>query len=204
MSKNIKKNFYERLGISDDSASPSEIKKAYRKLAKEHHPDSGGDEDSFASINEAYNILSNPETRAMYDAGEDVNSYLTGEKKAKKRLCEVMNYVIERPTFMADHTDVIVRMREEINETTIKMHSDLENNAIEIRKKKAIKDRLKKAPFLEAYIAETIEFLEEKEKTIIKDLECQDIMLELLSDSSYAFDEDTEDPMLLERDTWDE
>ncbi len=61
------KDFYQVLGVSRD-ASDEEIKKAYRKLAHQHHPDKGGgDEAKFKEVNEAYQVLSNKEKRSQYD-----------------------------------------------------------------------------------------------------------------------------------------
>ena len=60
-------NYYEILGIDQD-ADQSAIKSAYRKLALKTHPDNGGDEEEFKKINEAYEVLSNPEKRQMYDS----------------------------------------------------------------------------------------------------------------------------------------
>ena len=60
------KDYYNILGISKD-ASPTEIKKAYYKLAHKYHPDKGGDEKKFKEINEAYQVLYNKEKRAQYD-----------------------------------------------------------------------------------------------------------------------------------------
>lgn len=61
------KNYYDILGLSQD-VSQDEIKRAYRKLAHKHHPDmDGGDEKKFKEINEAYQILGNPEKRSQYD-----------------------------------------------------------------------------------------------------------------------------------------
>ena len=57
---------YDTLGVSK-SASPEEIKKAYRKLASQHHPDKGGDTAKFQQIEEAYRILSDPTQRQQYD-----------------------------------------------------------------------------------------------------------------------------------------
>jgi molecular chaperone DnaJ len=55
------------LGISKD-ANAAEIKKSFRKLAHQHHPDKkGGDAEKFKEINEAYQVLSSPEKRAQYD-----------------------------------------------------------------------------------------------------------------------------------------
>jgi DnaJ-class molecular chaperone len=64
-----KRDFYEVLGISKN-ATKDEIKKAYKRLAKKHHPDvdkSAGAEQKFKEINEAYQILSDPQKKAAYD-----------------------------------------------------------------------------------------------------------------------------------------
>ncbi len=62
-----KKDYYETLGVNK-SASADEIKKAFRKSAIKHHPDKdGGSEDKFKEINEAYEVLSNPDKRQRYD-----------------------------------------------------------------------------------------------------------------------------------------
>lgn len=62
------KDYFAILGIEQD-ASDTEIKKAYRELAKQHHPDvskASGAEAMFVEINEAYEFLSHPERRAIY------------------------------------------------------------------------------------------------------------------------------------------
>lgn len=65
-----KRDYYETLGVSRD-ASPSAIKAAYRRLARQHHPDvNPGDDTSeqrFKEINEAYQVLFDPEKREVYD-----------------------------------------------------------------------------------------------------------------------------------------
>ncbi len=61
------KNYYDILGVSK-GASADEIKKAYRKLAHQYHPDKGqGNEDKFKEVNEAYQVLGNTEKRGQYD-----------------------------------------------------------------------------------------------------------------------------------------
>lgn len=63
----MSKNYYEILGVPK-SASDDEIKRAYRKLAHEYHPDkTRGDDKKFKEINEAYQILGNREKREQYD-----------------------------------------------------------------------------------------------------------------------------------------
>ena len=57
---------YSTLGLAK-TATPDEIKKAYRKLASKHHPDKGGDTATFQKVEEAYRILSDPQQRQQYD-----------------------------------------------------------------------------------------------------------------------------------------
>jgi molecular chaperone DnaJ len=67
----VDKDFYAILGIAKD-ASDADIKKAYRKLARQHHPDTNSgnsaSEKKFKDISEAYSVLSDPEERQQYDA----------------------------------------------------------------------------------------------------------------------------------------
>src|SRR5258705_13910974 len=63
-------DYYKTLGV-ERSADAEEIRKAYRKLARKHHPDlNPGDkaaEDRFKKVQEAYDILSDPKKKTMYD-----------------------------------------------------------------------------------------------------------------------------------------
>ena len=59
-------DYYKTLGVARN-ATADEIKKAFRKLARKHHPDTGGDEAKFKELNEAYEVLSDDKKRKLYD-----------------------------------------------------------------------------------------------------------------------------------------
>ena len=92
------KKFYELLGVDRDT-STADIKKAYRKLAIQHHPDKGGDEEKFKELTRAYEVLSDPEKKEKYDqfgeegisdnggggGGGDMFDFLSGRSRQQGR-----------------------------------------------------------------------------------------------------------------------
>ncbi|QSZ30562.1 hypothetical protein DSL72_000118 [Monilinia vaccinii-corymbosi] len=81
LKKSKRKDYYKILGVEKD-ADENQIKKAYRKAAIIHHPDKNRDdphaEERFKDIGEAYETLSNPEKRARYDSGVDLEDPMDG------------------------------------------------------------------------------------------------------------------------------
>tara|TARA_B100000700_G_scaffold328591_1_gene446940 strand:- start:945 stop:1640 length:696 start_codon:yes stop_codon:yes gene_type:complete len=74
---------YKVLGVNYND-SQSDIKRAYRNLAKCHHPDKGGDERIIISINAAWEILGDSESRKKYDLKYKVNQYKIDELQARE------------------------------------------------------------------------------------------------------------------------
>lgn len=94
--------YYEILGVSED-ASFSEIKKAYRSLAKSYHPDAGGSKEKFQKLSEAYECLSDSFARQQYDSslknesnGRDYNRDRGGQGSEDNRFrpsqADIENY----------------------------------------------------------------------------------------------------------------
>lgn len=79
-------NYYELLEI-EVTATTTQIKAAYRKKAKQHHPDHGGDPELFKEIQAAYECLSSPEEREFYD--------LTGAAKGSDIMNKVASIIRE-------------------------------------------------------------------------------------------------------------
>ena len=84
-----KKDFYEVLGVPE-KASAADIKKAYRKLAKQYHPDANPGNpkaaERFKEIGEAYSVLSDAEKRKQYDNMRRLGAFGFGRERAKKNL----------------------------------------------------------------------------------------------------------------------
>lgn len=84
LKKSKLKDYYKVLGVPRD-VDGATLKKAYRKLALQSHPDKATNEEKdaaekrFAEINEAYEILSDPQKRRLHDMGEDVNDPTAGQ-----------------------------------------------------------------------------------------------------------------------------
>ena len=82
----IEKDYYKVLGVSRD-ADEREIKRAFRKLTVQHHPDKAHQngvspeeaQKKMAAINEAYEVLSDPELKARFDRGDDPNDPTAGQ-----------------------------------------------------------------------------------------------------------------------------
>ena len=100
-----KRDYYEVLGVSK-GASEEEIKKAYKKLARKYHPDMNpGDkeaEEKFKEINEANEVLSDPDKKARYDqfgfAGVDPN-YGAGAGGGAYGACAVIRVNARKPNW---------------------------------------------------------------------------------------------------------
>lgn len=94
------KDYYTLLGL-EKTATAEDIKKAYRKLANQHHPDKGGDEEKFKEIKEAYEVLSDPNRRQAHDNPthdfHDLNDLMQQMRAAHRGMNIVHEFVANVP-----------------------------------------------------------------------------------------------------------
>lgn len=111
------KKHYKTLGV-DKTASATDIKRAYRKKAKELHPDQGGDQNRFAEVAIAYRVLIDPGKREQYDRGEATDDTISAETKIEQdannlilsMLETLVDTLLERPK----QADIIALAKREL------------------------------------------------------------------------------------------
>ncbi|MFR7495487.1 MAG: DnaJ domain-containing protein [Adlercreutzia sp.] len=77
-------DYYKTLGVPR-TATADEIKKAFRKLARTHHPDAGGDEAKFKELNEAYEVLSDDKNASSDQYGTANENQIPGPGRLGQR-----------------------------------------------------------------------------------------------------------------------
>lgn len=126
-------NHYEQLGVDTD-ATPDQIKQAYRARAREKHPDKGGTADDFAPVARAYEVLSDPGRRLLYDSA-GVDSRPPIEVEAQNALLTLISQAFAEP----DGTPIIEVARMTIE--AVAAEGPKQIAALKARRKKLITKR---------------------------------------------------------------
>jgi DnaJ-class molecular chaperone len=180
---------YKVLGV-EPQASTKEIKKAYREKCKVHHPDKGGDEDTFKEISEAYRILSDPELKEMYDNGGDLAEIKQESNNLMSRIFSIFQECLDSHGFVPDHSDLFKIMREKCNELELKMEGDIETQEGEIKNLESIRERLKNADIFQQYLDNLKEDIKGKIKHIEKEKSYISQILNFIENCEYEYEED--------------
>jgi len=189
-SNNTNMNLYQELELQPN-CSQEDIKRQYRTLAHQHHPDRGGDAERFKRISIAYEVLSDTIRRAEYDRTGQFDQTRNIRGSAIERLGNMINHYV--PDLNADAEDLIVKMRMDIHQALNQLANNVEharrqlNNAQRTHKKLWVKTSGEN--FLKGFVENLIA---RREKEII-DLEQQrstlTLMLEILDDYHFGDNE---------------
>jgi hypothetical protein len=123
-----KKNYYEILGISVDAPQQT-IKQAYRAKAMASHPDRGGSHETMLAINEAYEILINPETRRHYDEARANQNNQVAQQQARADASQAQQQAAQYPRAWADFESWLAKDFTEAKYGQSGMWSTVENSS---------------------------------------------------------------------------
>lgn len=180
-------NLYHILGLAID-ALPKDIRKAFQRLSMKHHPDRGGDSATFAKINNAHKVLSDPERRAKYDATGETEEKDSVKLKAIDYLSRLFQKVLAEQD--VDHENILDIMRNEITRS-IDQHEQLIGQAEQAIAKceKTIKRTKAKEGHILYDIQNSLIFNHRKAIQNHRDgIETLNIMTTLIEDVNYTVD----------------
>lgn len=184
-------DFYERLGVKKN-ATKQQIKKAFYKLSKEHHPDKGGNEEEFKAYQEAYEVLSDDERRKAYDEGGDYKSIQTLQSKVRNSLFGYIDGAINSFGFVPEHTDLIGIIRGLVNEDILTAKTHIDNLNIKIRQLTETAKRVKNGELLSSFIDTAMVSINQEIESYNKRMEVFNGCLNAIEDWKYEYREDDE------------
>lgn len=192
-------DLYGELAVPIDCPK-TEIKKRYHILSKMYHPDNSetGDEDKFKIMKLAYDILSNKETRELYDKGTPISEILDREQKNSNdgfftRVISLFDEAIDARGFVAEYNDVFGSILGLLNQKENNMEADIFGLEEDIAKLEEIKGRIKKGEIFIQHIDNLIE----GKKSIIESIKEEKEMVDRIrgfveKDCLYEVEEDKE------------
>lgn len=183
------KPLYEVLGVAQD-ATQAQIKAAYRKLAKKHHPDKGGDEAMFKQIQNAYDILGDVERRAKYDHNGFTGNGAEEESRRVSQLVGLITQIIDS-TFSLERSNIFDMARRHLKEDISKCNTRIRSNDKAIEKRRIAADRISRKEghnFLVDALNNQIEKLEENSAEVRYVIEETEVLINMLDDYEYRTD----------------
>ncbi len=179
------RDYYELLGVSRD-ASTEEIKRAYRRLALELHPDRNPSEEAeeeFRKVQRAYEVLGDPERWKRYDATGTTSTKNDIGDAAQAKLAEIFALAIRTAT---DDSDLIEEVRRSVVHTKATMDRDVSKLRKEIEKLEKTRARVKRKDdgfnLFDHVAAEQIKRHNKQINEIVTNYEVADKILEMLDD----------------------
>ena len=179
-------NPYQALDL-DRNAPPEAIRAAYRKKARQHHPDKGGNVAEFQSIQVAYDVLSDPERKARYDQTGETGTGPTLESQALSTLSTMMTALMDFPQTNVATLPLVDQLRRMLTADIQKQDMEKAKVMASIdRRREAIK-RLSKGPLADLLQGE----INQREQMAAKMDEANAIRREamrMLEDQTYSAD----------------
>lgn len=185
-------SLYSTLGVRPDATAEA-IKTAYRRLAMIHHPDRyGGDDNTFKAVQKAYDVLSDPDRRAQYDADGTIDQKPTLRQEAERMVPQVAEAVFgicPDP----EKFDLVNSMKKEVAAARLLLVPEqVALGAAQQKHEKALKRFKRKngENFVAALLQERINDIKRQRAAKEHQFQLYGEVLEVLEDYSYNMDSD--------------
>lgn len=187
---------YETLGVPRD-ASKSDIKHAYKRKAREHHPDRGGDKVAFQDVNAAQQLLLDDARRAKYDATGNTEPVQDEHAQILTALARLVLRFIDQAESVA-HVDIVAQLRRALHQTIQQLNQQRAERESAIAKREEALRRLRRKDGGDnGIIGSLIKAEIEKLRAGIKmgEAECERVarILDVLKEYEYQVDDDRGD-----------
>lgn len=180
-------NPYDTLGVPNN-ATPDEIKKRYKSLAQQYHPDKGGDPEKFKEINLAYTILIDDERRKDFDTTGNIYPRGSIKEEALNKLAMAIYHFINQ--INVDQEDLILVVKNDINREKTGLNQQISLVVTMIVKCEKVLKKIKRKKegqnHLAGFVKVKIEQLEADIKTLNNQIQFCDVMLDILNDYRYG------------------
>ena len=187
-------DLYGILDVPKD-ASTSDIKRAYKKMSMQHHPDRNNNselsKDAMVDINMAYDVLSNPERREQYDRTGDGSVKPRVETIAMNELSKLFAFIVEQCQDL-ESTNIILEMIKTTNHNMRSFKGDIQKHQINISKYEKAKTRIVRKSgenMLSAVLAEKINASTIGIANLEINVDVSKSMLEMIDSYEYNFTE---------------
>ena len=180
-------NPYDELGVSVHATS-EEIRQKYKTLAQIHHPDKGGDEETFKRIKFAYEILSDPIRRTEYDTTGKFGTDTSIKDEALHNLAQMLFSII--PNFNPEQDNLIQLMTNRVTELKQECTSNIDvcNNFVAHLNKIVARLKIKtdNENLLLGFVNTQIDMRKNEFATFTRRIQICDLQFEILKDYEYG------------------
>ena len=180
-------NPYDELGVSVHATS-EEIRQKYKTLAQIHHPDKGGDEETFKRIKFAYEILSDPIRRTEYDTTGKFGTDTSIKDEALHNLAQMLFSII--PNFNPEQDNLIQLMTNIVTELKQECTSNIDvcNNFVAHLNKIVARLKIKtdNENLLLGFVNTQIDMRKNEFATFTRRIQICDLQFEILKDYEYG------------------
>lgn len=198
------KKLYEKLGVAVD-ATAEQIRKAYRKRAKETHPDAGGKAEEFQELRRAMVVLTDPDKRKRYDetGEEDTSGLDVVEQKARAHVAGMIAQALDQSDGNKVYEDIFQAI---ITQTIIPAKAKLANERARIERRllhhvkfmKRVKRKKPGANMIEAMVKAMDHSARQALARNAEDIQINARVLEIMSEYEFEADKEPDGPNMVQ------